>query len=721
MSQRSKRAGIKFRTGNIANETETMLHARMNIAAPDSTFQPAYLTRLNAAQREAVEHGGGGVAGPLLVIAGAGSGKTNTLAHRVAHLIVSGADPGRILLMTFSRRAAVEMQRRVDRIAGEVLGEKASILAGGLSWAGTFHAIGARLLRDYAPEVGLDPAFTIHDREDSADLMNLVRHELGLSKTENRFPTKGTCLAIYSRAVNGKAPLEDVLADVFPWCREWADPLKQLFASYVEAKQAQNVLDYDDLLLYWAGMVSEPALGEELGGRFDHILVDEYQDTNRLQATILTSLKPDGRGLTVVGDDAQSIYSFRAAEVRNILDFPDLFPEAASVVTLDRNYRSTDTILAAANAVIGEAAERFTKNLWTERKSAERPRLVTVRDETGQAGYVCAQILEERESGTALKQQAVLFRASHHSGPLEVELTRRNIPFVKFGGLKFLDAAHVKDVLAVLRFAENPRDRVAGFRVLQLLPGVGPTTAGQVVETMETSLDAVMGLSAFRIPQRAEADWPAFLALFSGLRSRAASWPADLERVRLWYEPHLERIHEDAAARRADLLQLEQIAAGYASRERFLTDLTLDPPDAVSDQPGPPHLDEDYLILSTIHSAKGQEWKKVFVLNAVDGCMPIDLAVGEKHEIEEERRLLYVAMTRAKDSLHLITPQRFFVHGQSRHGDRHVYASRTRFIPDHILDRFHRVAWPPAPMPQARAARPQVEIDLKSRMRGMWK
>ncbi|MGI6856125.1 ATP-dependent helicase [Mesorhizobium sp. 1B3] len=693
----------------------------MNIAAPDSSLQPAYLAKLNEAQRAAVRHGEEGISGPLLIIAGAGSGKTNTLAHRVAHLIVNGADPRRILLMTFSRRAAGEMTRRVERIAGEVMGEKAAILADGLSWAGTFHAVGARLLRELAPEIGLDPAFTIHDREDSADLMNLVRHELGLSKTDSRFPTKGTCLAIYSRAVNAQTSLEEVLADVFPWCREWADALKELFASYVEAKQAQNVLDYDDLLLYWAGMVGEPALAEELGGRFDHILVDEYQDTNRLQASILTALKPDGRGLTVVGDDAQSIYSFRAAEVRNILDFPGLFPTSADVVTLDRNYRSTDTILAAANAVIGEATERFTKNLWTERRSSERPRLVTVRDETGQANYVCERILEEREGGTALKQQAVLFRASHHSGPLEIELTRRNIPFVKFGGLKFLDAAHVKDVLAVLRFAENPRDRVAGFRVLQLLPGIGPTTAGQVVETMEGALDAVMGLSAFRVPQRAEADWPAFLALFSGLRSRSATWPADLERARLWYEPHLDRIHEDAAARRADLLQLEQIAAAYASRERFLTDLTLDPPDAVSDQPGPPHLDEDYLILSTIHSAKGQEWKKVFVLNAVDGCMPIDLAVGEKHEIEEERRLLYVAMTRAKDSLHLITPQRFFTYGQARNGDRHVYASRTRFVPDHILDRFERVAWPPAPMPQGRVSQPRVEIDLKSRMRGMWK
>ncbi|MDQ6436638.1 ATP-dependent helicase [Mesorhizobium sp. LHD-90] len=692
----------------------------MNVALHDSAFQPSYLAALNDGQRAAVEHGNGTIAGPLLIIAGAGSGKTNTLAHRVAHLIVKGADPRRILLMTFSRRAAAEMTRRVARIAGEVLGDKTSVLTDGLTWAGTFHAVGARLLRDCALDIGLDPAFTIHDREDSADLMNLVRHEVGLSKTESRFPTKGTCLAIYSRAVNAQKPLDEVLAKAFPWCRDWNDELKRLFAGYVDAKQAENVLDYDDLLLYLAEMASEPALAERLSARFDHILVDEYQDTNRLQASILLTLKPDGAGLTVVGDDAQSIYSFRAAEVRNILDFPAQFPAPAEVVTLDRNYRSTDAILAAANAVIGEAVERFTKNLWTERRSAEKPLLVTVRDEADQANYVCDRVLAEREGGTALKSQAVLFRASHHSGSLEVELTRRNIPFVKFGGLKFLDAAHVKDVLAVLRFAENSRDRVAGFRVLQLLPGIGPSSAAAAMEAMTTALNPVLGLSAHRVPQRAHQDWPAFIDMFARLRSKS-NWPADLEQVRLWYEPHLKRIHEDATTRRADLLQLEQIAAGYPSRQKFLTHLTLDPPEATSDRAGPPNLDEDFLILSTIHSAKGQEWKNVFVLNSVDGCIPIDLAAGEQDDIEEERRLLYVAMTRAKDSLHLITPQRFYTSGQAPRGDRHVYASRTRFIPDHILEAFDRVGWPMAGTTDQRSPAPAVRVDLRDRMRGMWR
>jgi DNA helicase-2/ATP-dependent DNA helicase PcrA len=332
----------------------------------------AYLEKLNEQQRLAVEHGVGKeeAGGPLLIIAGAGSGKTNTLAHRVAHLIVNGADPRRMLLMTFSRRAASEMSRRVERICKQVLGAHSAVMTDALSWAGTFHGIGARLLRIYAEQIGLNVDFTIHDREDSADLMNIVRHELGFSKTESRFPTKGTCLAIYSRTVNSETPLNEVLKAWYPWVSSWEQQLRVLFAAYVEAKQAQNVLDYDDLLLYWAQMVSDPELADDIGKRFDHVMVDEYQDTNRLQSSVLMALKPGGRGLTVVGDDAQSIYSFRAATIRNILDFPKTFSPPADIITLDRNYRSTTTILAAANGVIDLARERFTKNLWTDRQSA---------------------------------------------------------------------------------------------------------------------------------------------------------------------------------------------------------------------------------------------------------------------------------------------------------------------------------------------------------------
>ncbi|MGE5758697.1 MAG: ATP-dependent helicase [Sideroxydans sp.] len=700
----------------------------MNLAveqAPNAEAE-AYLARLNVAQRLAVEHGTGGdevAAEPLLVIAGAGSGKTNTLAHRVAYLIAQGTDPGTILLLTFSRRAADEMARRAERIVRQLATDRPRLAGAKLSWTGTFHGVGARLLREYAGRIGLDPGFTIHDREDSRDLMNLVRHELGLSAKTKRFPLKNTCLAIYSAAVNTMLPLEEVLQRRFPWCTEWEGDLKQLFLAYVEAKQKQSVLDYDDLLLYWAQMVAEPVLATEIGARFSHVLVDEYQDTNALQASILLALKPDGRGLTVVGDDAQSIYAFRGATVRNILDFPAHFDPPAKIVTLEQNYRSSQPILAAANGVIGLATERYGKELWSSRASGERPQLVTVRDETDQAAFVVEEVLARREMGIGLKAQAVLFRASHHSATLEIELVRRNIPFVKFGGLKFLESAHVKDVLSVLRWIENPRDRVAGFRVLQLIPGIGPKTSAQVLDNLALAQDVMMALQESRVPPSAAEGWQDFLGLVESLRQRAVPWPAEFETTCNWYTVHLERLYEDAQVRQIDIEQLQKIAATYPSRQRFLTELTLDPPDATSDESGAPLRDEDYLILSTIHSAKGQEWKAVTLLNAVDGCLPSDLATGNENEIEEERRLLYVAMTRAKDHLQIVVPQRFFVTQQSQFGDRHVYAGRTRFIPAGILDLFEKKSWPVAeatPVQAAGRSREEV-VDLLSKMKAMWK
>jgi ATP-dependent DNA helicase UvrD/PcrA len=681
-----------------------------------------YLANLNPEQRRAVEYGAPNYAdaGPLLMIAGAGTGKTNTLAHRVANLIVNGVDPRRILLLTFSRRAATEMIRRVERITANALGEDAGAVIGALTWSGTFHAVGARLLREYVHQIGLSPSFTIHDREDSADLLNLVRHDLGFSKTEKRFPGKSTCLAIYSRVVNAKSLLEEVLCSSFPWCVNWERELRQLFSGYVEAKQRHDVLDYDDLLLYWVQMMQEQSIAADLGGRFDHVLVDEYQDTNGLQASVLLALKPDGKGLTVVGDDAQSIYSFRAATVRNILDFPDHFSPRAAIVTLERNYRSTQPILAAANAVMDLANERFTKNLWSERASVERPGLVSVRDEADQARYVAEAVLENRERGILLKAQAVLFRASHHSAPLEIELTHRNIPFVKFGGLKFLEAAHIKDVLAFLRWAENTRDRVAGFRVLQLLPGVGPATAARLLERTVEAPDAVQAIQAFAPPAAAAESWSSFVETVRLVGDESVGWPAELDLVCRWYMPHLERIYEDAVLRQADLVQLSQIASTYPDRERFLTELTLDPPDATSDEAGVPLLDEDYLILSTIHSAKGQEWKAVFILNAIDGCVPSDLATGSTEEIEEERRLLFVGMTRAKDHLNLILPQRFFAHQQKRGGDRHMYTSRTRFVPDSIVDQFQVCAWPKGGNDTTAKSRSVEPVDIRARIRRMW-
>jgi len=527
--------------------------------------------KLNSDQRTAACHG----EGALLILAGAGSGKTNTLAHRVAHLIANGANPQRLLLLTFSRRAALEMTRRAQRIVGEVAPQVR------LPWSGTFHSIANRLIRRHCTRIGLQPNFSVLDRGDAADLMDLVRHELGLSKSERRFPRKDTCLAIYSHRVNTQGALRDTLNSHFPWCAEWDTELTRLFRAYVERKLDNQALDYDDLLLYWHLMLEDQALAREISGAFEHILVDEYQDTNVLQAGILKRLRPDGRGLTVVGDDAQAIYSFRAATVENIRGFAREF--GALTVALEDNYRSTQAILDAANALIG-------KRLRSVKGPGARPRYVTVADDAAQANYVVHQVLQNRERSIALKRQAVLFRSSHHSDVLELELVRRNIPYVKYGGLKFLEAAHVKDLLAVLRWADNPKNRIAAFRTLQLLPGVGPATAQNAFTRFEIGGWSTVG------------ELDASLAnLLLALGAPESPWAGQLARVREWYEPHLERIYEQAQVRAGDLAQLERIAMNFQSRENFLTELALDPPAASSDLSRDPHLDDDYLVLSTVH------------------------------------------------------------------------------------------------------------------------
>jgi DNA helicase-2/ATP-dependent DNA helicase PcrA len=691
------------------------------------------LDTLNDAQRAAATHGtrdaaGRFASGPLLVIAGAGTGKTNTLAHRVAQLVLNGVDPARILLLTFTRRAAEEMTRRAERIVAEALAARgpgaggASRAAVRLPWAGTFHSIANRLLRQYAREVGLDASFSVMDRGDSADLLDVVRHAQGLSARDRRFPRKDTCLAIYSHRVNTLWPLRRVLEEQWPWCLEHERELTALFRGYVERKQAQQVLDYDDLLLYWHGLVSEPALAQHVGSHFDQVLVDEYQDTNRLQAEILHALRPDGAGVTVVGDDAQSIYSFRAATVDNILDFPRQFVPAARVVALEQNYRSTQPILDASNAVIGEGARQYRKELRATRPGGAPPRLVTVEDDRAQADYVVERVLAAREAGVPLRRQAVLFRSSHHSDFLEVELTRRNIPFVKYGGLKFLEAAHVKDLLAVLRWAENPKNRIAAFRVLQLLPGMGPANGQKCLDELERAHFAWTALGGWRAPAACSTDWPKLVQLLDGLASPDARWPGQVEQVRDWYRPYLERHYDAAAVRAGDLDQLVQISGGYPSRERFLTELTLDPPSASGDLSGPPLLDEDYLVLSTIHSAKGQEWQQVLLLNVNDGNFPSEFATGKPELLEEERRLLYVAMTRARDELHLVTPLRYYVTQQQRLGDAHVYGARSRFLTERVLATLEPAFWPEGGREAgggALAPAP-VRIDVGARLKGMW-
>jgi DNA helicase-2/ATP-dependent DNA helicase PcrA len=648
--------------------------------------EPTYLDDLNDRQRAAVLHGGG----PLLVIAGAGSGKTKTLVARVANLIETGIDPDRILLLTFSRRASSEMVRR----AGSVVDPSAASRV----WGGTFHSIANRLLRRYGPAVGLAEGFTVIDRADTESMFGMLRTEHGFGTSRTRFPRKETIASIYSRTVNARVPLTETLEQRFPYCLEHSDDIGTLFTRYTERKRESNVVDYDDLLLYWQALLGSP-VAEAVRGLFDHVLVDEYQDTNHVQAEILEKMCGVTGNLTVVGDDAQSIYSFRAATVENILSFPDTYP-AATVVTLDRNYRSTPEILGVTNAVISASDTAFDKQLWTDRPNGPIPELITCFDEAAQAEWVCDRVLEHRERGIDLRDQAVLFRTGHHSGGLEIELARRSIPFVKFGGLKFLESAHVKDLLSMLRILDNPRDELAWNRVLLMLPGVGPATAAKVTTHLDevgstAGCDRLEAFLTYDIPVGRETREMLGLLrdVLSDCRGASGDEPipsVQIDRLNDLCEAVFPLIYDDALARLVDIEHLGGLASEYTSRSRFLTEITLDPPASTSDFADTPYIDDDYLILSTIHSAKGGEWRSVTVIHAADGNIPSDMALSEPGGLEEERRLLYVALTRARDHLAVTVPQRFYHHRYSTNGV-HSYALRSRFL-EPALDHFQQSA-----------------------------
>ena len=625
-----------------------------------------WLDELNPAQREAATHGDG----PLLVIAGAGSGKTRTLVARVAYLIQQGVPAERILLLTFTRRSAAEMIRRVKLLVG--MEHEAGI------WGGTFHSIATRLLHMYGRAVGLQTGFTIMDQGDAGDLMNLIRSELGVAKGDRRFPRKQTLVKIYSHTVNAQSKLGKTLERHFPWCMDDQPAIADIFREYTRRKRARNVVDYDDLLLLWRELCRTPGVGEAVSDHFDHILVDEYQDTNTVQADILRAMRTNLKNIMVVGDDAQSIYSFRAATIRNILDFPEQFADS-HVVTLEQNYRSTEPILAASNAVMDQAKQRFTKKLWSNRHAEQKPLLLACMDEADQSRQVVQHILEHLESGIPLQHQAVLFRAAHHSNELEVLLSRKNIPFHKYGGLKFIEAAHVKDMLAGLRVLENPYDEISWFRLLQMLQGVGPRGAHRILDALgvrtergvvESDGASDANSSPLRrlfdsppsVPPKAAAEFEQLRVAFMECEGAKAGKTAQgavkipvaaqVERFRVFYEPICLRSYErNSAVRLRDLDQLARIATGYKSRARFIADLTLDPPVSTADLADAPFLEEDYLILSTIHSAKGCEWDVVHVIHVTDGNIPSDMALSDDEGVEEERRLLYVAMTRAKDML----------------------------------------------------------------------
>ncbi|MES2177901.1 MAG: ATP-dependent helicase [Gemmatimonadota bacterium] len=667
---------------------------------------------LNPDQARAVTFGDA----PLLIIAGAGTGKTRTLTHRVAALVDRGVPPERILLLTFTRRAAAEMLSRAERLVGS---------AGARVHGGTFHSVGHRLLRQFGPSAGLGSDFTIMDQGDAEDLMQLARAAMGFAKTSKRFPKKETLHWLYSRHVNTELPLDELLHRDTPQFLEYQEQITALFADYTLRKQERNLVDYDDLLLFWAIMLeASPDLQRRIAGLYDHVLVDEYQDTNLLQARILRGMCAASRKLTVVGDDAQSIYAFRGAHFRNILDFPRQFP-GATLITLDQNYRSTQPILTMSNMVISRAEERFTKDLHTTRVGGELPWLVTAKDEGQQTTFVVDRVLQLHESGVPLREMAVLFRAGYMSANLEVELANRKIPFEKWGGLKFLEAAHIKDVLAFLRVSENPRDEVSWYRILMLMPGIGDTTARELMATMQERSwdpDAFTHLLAPPRAREAHRSLAALLRQLRGLENRdgesaGAKVASDIAAVRSIYDAILKEKYDSPEARLADLDQLRTIAAGYPSRSNFLAALALDPPSSTQDLAGGSESEDDALVLSTVHSAKGKEWKAVFIIWAVDGWFPSSRAIEDTDELEEERRLMYVALTRAKDELAIVYPMQ--VYGSRRSAD-YSFDQLSRFLDRGVRGTMQRVVVEdPGDTPTGAPATPAAPaIDLRALMRG---
>jgi ATP-dependent DNA helicase UvrD/PcrA len=668
----------------------------------DALSSRSWLDQLNAPQREAVTHDGG----PLLILAGAGTGKTTTLCSRVAWLMSEGVPAERILLLTFTRRAAREMIQRARALA-----ERAAPDAGRVV-GGTFHSLAHSMVRLHASSLQLSPGFGVLDAGDAADLIDMLRQEHGAAAAGRRFPRASTMLDIYSRTVNAQVPLDDVLAGSFPWCEEHREQLADVFRAYVARKRELGVLDLDDLLLYWRALAHDEVIGPRLADTFEHVLVDEYQDVNGLQVDIVRSLRGSRRELTVVGDDFQAIYGFRAASARHILEFPEMFP-GTRVLRLEQNYRSNSPILAVANAVSEQDRRGFPKKLWSDRAGGAQPELLFPGDESAQAQAVCDRVLQAREEGMELRAQVVLFRASHDSDLLELELLRRGIPFVKYGGLRYLEAAHVKDLIALLRLATNPADEVSWFRVLQLLDGVGPVRARSILEALRPPGGGPPTVerwpeAAEHVPAGALEHAAAILEALA--RPRDSSAGAHVEQLCSALTPLVRARYPDWAPRVADLEQLQAAARGAEDIRHFVSELVLDPPASSADLAGPPHLDEDFLVLSTVHSAKGLEWDAVHLIAAYDGNFPADMNAGSEESVAEERRLFYVALTRARRRLHVYVPFRYYHRPRGR-DDGHGYGKASRFLTDDVQRLFTVTHDAPA-QPPAGAAHPARRVEV---------
>ena len=658
---------------------------------------------LNDRQREAASFG----EGPLRVIAGPGTGKTTTLTARVEFLLDEGITPERILLLTFTRRSARDVLGRVRAMRRADQSRRVT--------GGTFHSVAHRTLRRYHDAVGLPEGFGVLDHGDAADLLDLVRGDLRVVSAERRLPKKSTLAGLYSRTVNTGVPLVEVLAEHAPWCADRADEVGAIFSAYTSKKRSLGLLDFDDLLLYWRVVAEHDVLGKEIAADYDHVLVDEFQDVNKLQLDVLVGLRRFDPRLTLVGDDAQAIYGFRGASPRFLLEAEKYF-DGLTTITLDLNYRSSAAILAVANALAADAPEGFCAVLRESaaHPGAGTPQLVHCADERQQSELVADRVLELYESGTALQKQAVLFRAAHHSGDLELELARRRIPFVKYGGLRYLEAAHVKDLLASFRLADNPRDEVSWFRLLQLMPGVGPATARRVLDGLRDEARA-LPLSFDVIAAR----WSEVVGLLpEDVRDMSTrlidamcvrhgeSVVLQAERIREALGPFIIASYDDAAPRLEDLGALVVACADAVRLSDVAADQALDAPVSTGDLAGPPMVDEDWLVLSTVHSAKGLEFDAVHVIHAADGNFPSDMALSSREGLEEERRLFYVSVTRARRNLAIYVPLRYH-HHVVRYD--HSWAQPSRFLSDGVRATLDEVAAPHDPRERATPTTAKVD------------
>lgn len=596
---------------------------------------------LSPSQWRVVSHPGG----PVLVIAGAGSGKTRTLVHRVAYLVQRGCTPSSILLLTFTRKAAQEMLGR----AGELVGRQAQRVAGG-----TFHALANQVLRTHGHLLGYPANFGLMDQDDAETALGRLRAEFPQAKKDKRFPQKRPLLAIISQAANHSRPLREVIARNFIQFLEYAPQVEALAQAYQRYKLQNALMDFDDLLLNLkAVLAGHESARQVIAGRYGHILVDEYQDTNPVQAEITYLLSQDHRNVTAVGDDAQSIYAFRGASFRNIMDFPKLFP-GAEILKLEENYRSRQPILKLANEIMARAREKYDKTLTSLRGPGFRPTVAVVSDQPEEARFVCTKVKEFLAQGVPLNRMAVLFRASAHSYDLEMELLKNGLDFIKFGGRKFLEAAHIKDFLAALKVAANPADSLSLHRLLTLLEGVGPKSAAEVTAWVDGRRDNLVNLAAAELKPKLKSALEPLAGLMAEIAPKGENLDRRLRAVWAFYEPLMKLQFDDWAERKGDIKELLRMAENYSGLRSFLADMTLEPPN--SKRGGQGDRERPALTLSTIHSAKGLEWKVVFILSVVEGCFPASFAVVNPEELEEERRLLYVAITRAEDELFIMLP-----------------------------------------------------------------